>query len=191
MLRFFWSILLCLLPLIALCQQPATMPDKSWMQMNMDSLYRKVTGSTYMPFDVTTLEGSRLTNVSCKGKVTIINFWFEGCGPCRGEFGELNSLYDSIIKMPSVQMVAVTFDAKETLPPFIAKHQLRYPIATVESQRESKRLDYNMGYPNTIILDKQGKVAYIGMKAIGEVNEEYKVSMSKLLNIIKDCANRN
>lgn len=143
-------------------------------------------GKKYMPFDVTTLDGKRLTNASCKGKVTFINFWFEGCQPCRGEFGQLNNLYDSLKDNPHFQFIAITFDPKETLPDFVLKNNIHYPVATVEDQAESKRLDFRMGYPNSIVLDKTGKIAYIGMKAITNKDAKYEVPFSTILSVIKE-----
>ncbi len=187
------KVLLCLSLLYAgLCtaQHVPSDLDRGWIYMNIDSLYKAATGTKYMPFEVTTLDGKKFNNANCKGKVTFVNFWFEGCGPCRGEFGKLNELYDSIQHISGCQLVAVTFDDTATLPDFIQKFNLRYPIATVGDQRESKRLDYNMGYPNSIILDKQGKIAYIGMKAIGDVEEAYKVPLKKLLGIMHECSKK-
>ena len=48
------------------------------------------------PFRVISMDGKVITNESCKGKVTFISFWFEGCTGCRAEFAEMNELYDSL-----------------------------------------------------------------------------------------------
>ncbi len=153
---------------------------------DLESVYRNITGTAYVPFDLTTLDGKRFTSASCIGKVTFINFWFEGCVPCRNEFAKLNELYDSLKDNPSYQFVAVTFDEKEGLRDFIRQFGLRYPIATVNDQWEEKRLNYQLGYPTSIILDKDGKVGYIGMKGITENdNSAFAISIHTILAKMK------
>ncbi len=137
-----------------------------------------------MPFNVTTIGGKNLTNASCKGKVTFINFWFQGCAPCRGEFGKLNEIYNTYKDNPNFEFVAITFDPAATLPDFVAKNMIGYPVAAVD-QKESKRLDYRMGYPNSLILDKKGNIAYIGMKAITEKDAQYEVPLSTINSVIE------
>ena len=165
--------------------QKALPPDHSFLFMNIDSLYASCKGKPYMPFDVVTTDGKRLTNESCRGKVTFINFWFEGCEPCREEFKVLNELYKSIADKEGYEFVAITFDPATTLPDFIKKNNLHYPIATVEDRNESKRMDYRMGYPNSIILDKQGNIAYIGMGGIARKTAPYKLSLKEIKSVLK------
>jgi cytochrome oxidase Cu insertion factor (SCO1/SenC/PrrC family) len=152
---------------------------------NMDSIEKVCIGAKYLPFDVTTLDGKRLTNESCNGKVIFINFWFEACFPCRGEFGKLNELYDSLKDNPAYEFVAITFDRKETLPDFIQKTGIHYPIATVSDKVESKRLNYAMPYPSCIIVDKYGRIRYIAMKGISEKEDTYKVALQSVLTRMK------
>ncbi len=158
---------------------------KPWAYPDMDSVYRVCIGTKYVPFDVITLEGKKFNNDSCLHKVTFINFWFEGCQPCREEFGKLNELYDSLKDNPTYQFVAITFDRKETLPDFIRKTGIRYPIATVADKIESKRLNYTMGYPSSIILDRGGTIRFIEMKGIADQESSYKVALHRVLSVMK------
>lgn len=154
---------------------------QAWAYPDMDSVNKVALGAKYVPFDVTTLDGKRLNNESCKGKVTFINFWFEGCAPCREEFGKLNELYDSLKDNPGYEFVAITFDAKETLPEFIRKTGIRYPVATVGDKVESKRLNYTMGYPGSVIVDKWGRVRFVAMKGIADKADTYKMTLGDVL----------
>lgn len=126
-----------------------------------DSLQNSYTGLTYVPIDVTSLDGRHITNASLKGKITWLNFWFEACPGCRNEFEKLNKLYDSLKNDPDFQFIAITYDRKETLLPFIKQFNLHYPIATVNSQVETDRLSYTHGYPTNIVIGKDGKVALV------------------------------
>lgn len=164
-------------------QQANTLATRgSWN--NYDSIFKSHVGKTYVPFDITTTEGKHLTNQSCKGKIVILNFWFENCGGCRGEIKYLNALYDSLKKDADIEFVAVTFDKKETLPPFIKTFKLNYPIATISSQNEAYRMNYRMGFPTNIILDKSGKVAMMKM-GISDKETRFHMSMQQVYDKIK------
>src|SRR5579872_1254530 len=82
--------------------QPTT--GKSWALPNMDSIYK---GTQYVSFEMTTLDGRRLTNELCKGKVVFMDFWFEGCRGCREEFGKLNESYDSLKNNPDNKPLSI------------------------------------------------------------------------------------
>lgn len=153
--------------------------------INFDSVFKSHVGKQYVPFDITTTDGKHLTNESCKGKIVILNYWFEDCGGCRGEIKYLNALYDSLKHDPSIDFVAITFDKKETLPSFVQTFKLRYPIATIPSQYEAYRLNYRMGFPTNIIIDKTGKVAMMKM-GISEKENMLHMSMQQVYDKIAE-----
>lgn len=153
---------------------------------DMDSLYAACIGMRYQPaIGVTTLDGKRFTNASFTGKVTLLNFWFEGCWACRIELPKLNELYDSLKTDPQYQFVSITFDSVNTLPDFIKKNGIRYPVATTMSKAESKKLNYTMGFPSSIILDRNGKIAFIATKAIADKEGDYRVNIHRILAIMR------
>lgn len=183
------SFLLFVLCEAAIGQTPHSKTGKLWALPNMDSIYK---GSAYVPFEMTTLDGRRLTNELCKGKVVFMDFWFEGCRGCREEFGELNELYDSLKNNPDYIFVGVTFDKPETLPEFIDKYKLRYPIASV-SEDAIKEMNYKEGFPTKVIIDKNGNIAYLGMISIGSVDNPKQYGSMTIPTVLKkmNCLAKN
>jgi len=154
--------LISFLIIFLLCTTVVSAQQKnSYKKPDYDSIQNSYVGLTYVPIDVISLDGRHITNASLKGKVTWLNFWFEACPGCRNEFDKLNKLYDSLKNDPDFQFIAITYDKKETLLPFIKQFDLHYPVATVNSQIETDRLSYTHGYPTNIIIDKDGKVALV------------------------------
>ena len=49
-------------------------------------------GHAYPNFKITN-EARTIDNQSLRGKVVLINFWFEGCHPCMAEMEALNNLF--------------------------------------------------------------------------------------------------
>lgn len=189
-MKQFIIALLLLTAQVANAQQQSTdtYSRESWN--NFDSIFKSHVGKQYVPFDITTTDGKRLTNESCKGKIVILNYWFENCGGCRGEIKYLNALYDSLKHDPSIEFVAVTFDKKETLPAFIQTFKLRYPIATIPNQYEAYRLNYRMGFPTNFIIDKAGKVAMMKM-GISEKETMLQMSMQQVYDKIAKLKSTN
>jgi thiol-disulfide isomerase/thioredoxin len=68
--------------------------------INLDSLIAvqnekkaALTGKPYPGFFA--LAGNKeISNISLKGKVVFINFWFASCAPCIAEMEDLNKLYN-------------------------------------------------------------------------------------------------
>jgi cytochrome oxidase Cu insertion factor (SCO1/SenC/PrrC family) len=141
-------------------QQSDIKAKSRWSFAYGDSVNNTFTGTAYVPFDITTLDGKLITTESSKGKITIFCFWFEGCTGCRAEVNELNALYDSLKNNPGYQFAAITFDDKESLPGFVTKYNIHYPIATVDKEDEFKRLNYHNGCPSLLILDKEERIQF-------------------------------
>ena len=154
---------------------------------HIDSTIKVIQGNDYMPFDITTLDGRRLTNESCKGKVVFITFWHTGCTSCLSEtqINHLNMLYDSLGNNPSFQFVSVTFNPSETAATAKNKYNMMYPVATTNNVDECYRLNYKTGFPAQLIIDKNGKVAYLGIGMIGNSDVPFAYSFQHLYAIIK------
>ncbi len=162
----------------------AAAPEKkSWAPPDYDSLYK---GKHYPAYDLTTLDGKRLTNEVCRDKVTFISFWFEGCSGCREEFEEVNALYDSLKNDPQCNFVALTFDDTTGLKAFVTKHSLRFPIATT-SQEEFRKLSYGMACPSMVMLSRNGDIGFIGIRSLTkqETTGRYVISVAGALAKIR------
>lgn len=111
------------------------------------------------------------------GKITIINFWGEWCGPCKEELPD----FDRVAKEYSQDVVVIAIHSafgKEEGPGYIKKNFPDSPILFSEDTGESGDIyslfDGGNAYPYTIILDENGviiktvvsKIHYDELKAI-------------------------
>ena len=160
----------------AMGQKSSTSKLNPWSFEYRDSVNGTYKGSEYPSFDLTTLDGRRITNESSKGKITFFSFWFESCAGCRQEIPEMNALYDSLKDNARFQFVAITFDSEESLPDFIAKFNIHFPVATVGHEEELERLNHHNGYPSLAIIDKEGRINLIG---------DSKYSVNWLLTVLR------
>jgi cytochrome c biogenesis protein CcmG, thiol:disulfide interchange protein DsbE len=95
---------------------------------------------------------------SYKGKVVVLNFWASWCPPCRDEAPVLErwqrKLRQQQASVVGVDVLDVTGDAQT----FIREHGLSYPQLRDADGSKLKRFDV-VGYPETIVLDRQGRIA--------------------------------
>ncbi|MGB1308948.1 MAG: peroxiredoxin family protein [Oceanihabitans sp.] len=117
-------------------------------------------GEPALDFIATDLSGKRYKLSELRGKVVVLNFWFTKCSPCVMEIPDLNHL-TSFYKEKEVVFLAITFNKKEIVKPFLKKHPFKYAIladanAVVDS--------YNVNsFPTNIIINKKGEIVYKGI----------------------------
>ena len=119
-------------------------------------------------------EGGEISIADCLGKVTVLNFWYTLCDPCKAELPEFNKVY---IEMQSqINMIAI--HSSSAIPvggvqKFLDddkekdKNGLKwgdYSI-TFAQDRAEYPLDTMLGgraaYPMTVIVDANGKITKV------------------------------
>jgi len=94
-----------------------------------------------------------------KGKVVFINFWATWCPPCIAEMPSINILYNKMNADKDVLFLTIEIDGnlKKALK-FMDKNQYKLPVYTPNSPMPAEFI--GSAIPTTIILDKQGQIAF-------------------------------
>lgn len=125
------------------------------------------------PVDVrgTLFDGTAVAPADFLGKVTVLNFWFAACAPCRVEAPSLEALNQEF-KSQGVQFFGVNLrDEKATADAFDKTFNLTYPSF---NDKDGAVLLAVSGLvppgavPTTLVLDKQGRVA---SRVLGEIQK--------------------
>ena len=154
-----------------------------------EELLKKQKAAIGKPFPTFVAKGQDtiVTNKALLGKTVFLNFWFEACAPCVAEFEGLNELYRRVQEDERVLFVTFTFESPETIKAVKEKYGLLFPVLSV-SPEECRRLNLNLGFPTTMIVDKEGKITYLHVggstnkKAASEwVMKEYYSRLKKQL----------
>ena len=106
---------------------------------------------------VTDLQGNKIDLKNNEGKITVVNFWFINCPPCRMEIPELNELVTKYAS-DSVRFVAIALDEKYELETFLKQMPFHYAI--VDGGRNLAGKYGIQSYPTHAVIDQQGKVYF-------------------------------
>ncbi len=114
-------------------------------------------------FDAAMEDGSTLSSSSLTGTVTVVNFWYAGCAPCREEAPVLEELYQQY-SADGVAFVGVnTRDQPATARSFAERWGTTFPTA-IDVQDSAVQLAFSGQYapnatPTTFVLDREGRIA--------------------------------
>jgi thiol-disulfide isomerase/thioredoxin len=109
---------------------------------------------TEMPaFDLHDLAGKRVTNVSLKGRPTLVNFYFAKCKPCILEVGPLNEFAAA---RPNMNFLAVTFDGTAEAREFVEKYKFKWRV--VPNARDLIDRVRVKSYPMMALFDANGRL---------------------------------
>lgn len=110
----------------------------------------------------TTFDGQLLSSDSLIGHVTVINFWYAGCAPCRAETPDLAKIA-SDYEENGVYVVGVNVrDSAATALAFARNHKLNYPsVMDIESGAVVQAYTGVVSpsaVPTTLVLNAKGEV---------------------------------
>jgi thiol-disulfide isomerase/thioredoxin len=108
-------------------------------------------------FSATTLEGARVDTASLREKITVVDFWFIGCPPCRAERPKLNDIVAEF--GDRVRFVGFALDKADALKAYQAATPFNYEIVP-DSESIAKAFGVQ-AYPNHMIIDRSGSIVWL------------------------------
>lgn len=116
-------------------------------------------------FSGTTENGDEFSSDDIVGSVSVVNFWYAGCPPCRAEAPDLVEAYDEFAPQ-GVEFFGVnTRDQVAQAEQFAKQYGIAYPsILDVVGGRSVQQAFAGQvplnAVPTTLILDDEGRVAH-------------------------------
>ena len=168
-MRFVFSTFFCLIAnfLFAQSFSAADSANDMLLKIRCPKAYAQ-TGKPLPGFSFI-YNGKVLNNDSLRGKVVMINFWFEGCHPCMAEMDALNELFEKLKSNKDFKLVSISTDNEETINRVKQKFAIKYEIIPVD-RKECSQIMFDCGFPLSIVLDKNGRINYF--HAAGSIKKE-------------------
>lgn len=113
-------------------------------------------------FESTLFDGTEIGPETWQGDVTVINFWYAACAPCRAEAPDLAEIHEEY-EDEGVQFYGVnTRDTQATAEAFERRFEIGYP--SMEDRGGDVMFamtDYvpPSAVPTTLVLDQEGRVS--------------------------------
>lgn len=128
------------------------------MQMTSQpsALAKPVVGEPFPAFSEKDVDGKTWTNEDVKGKVWVLNIWYQGCGPCRKEMPELSTWRELF---PNVLFFSATYHDEALTRKITEQHHFTW-THLIEA-RDMMSWIHGQGFPLTIVVDKQGIVRHL------------------------------
>lgn len=139
-------------------------------------------------------DGNEVTKEIFKDKkLTLVNFWFNGCAPCVGEIPHLQKLNDEIEKMGG-QVIGINTEAKvgdeeiiKEAKQILKKQGATYKNISLDPDSElGKYAEQIMSYPTSVLVDSDGNI--VGDPIVGAIDKKdtYNKVKTMIEKIIKD-----
>lgn len=122
-------------------------------------------------FSGTLSDGTEITSAEYRGSVTVVNFWYAECPPCRLEAKDLQAASEEHAP-DGVRFLGVnTRDQAPNVDSFDSTYGITYPsVLDVEDTRMQLAFAGTIApnaVPATIVLDRQGRVA---SRVLGQID---------------------
>lgn len=113
-------------------------------------------------FTGTTATGATLKASDSRGRVTVVNFWYAGCAPCRAEAPILEGLYKKY-QAKGVAFIGVNvFDQPVSALSFEKQYGITFP-SVMDVDSGAARIAFAgavapTATPTTFVLDEKGRI---------------------------------
>lgn len=95
-----------------------------------------------------------------KGRVVMLEFWGTWCGPCVRAMPGIQKLHDRYAER-GLTVLAISYEEPAVMAPFLVQNAYTMPVGS-DPQKQTIGAYGIRGWPTTVVVDKEGKVAHIG-----------------------------
>jgi cytochrome c biogenesis protein CcmG/thiol:disulfide interchange protein DsbE len=118
--------------------------------------------------------GGDVKLASYRGKVVVLNFWASWCPPCKQEAPILSRWQKRLTPSGGTIVGVDVLDVSSDAERFIADHGLDFPHLRDQDGSRLKSFEV-VGYPETIVLDRKGRIAATSRGVVDDKFFEMKV----------------
>ena len=149
-----------------------------------DSIYPPAP-SGIMQTEIKDLDGNVFKVEDKKGKVVLLNLWATWCGPCREEMPDIVAMQEKY-KDKGFEVYGLNTDdeSADDIKAFAQQMKLNYQLgyASTKMIGEFIRITRVTGIPQTIIINREGRMAFAVGGGGRKVVNDMKAAVEKIVN---------
>lgn len=142
-----------------------------WLSLQRVQQGTIVLGEPAPSFEMTTFDGELIRTRDLAGKVIVVNFWASWCNPCAEEARFLEEAWQAY--QPGGEVIFIGVDYTDVEPralAYLEKYQVTYPNGP-DLRTSISQMFRTHGVPETYIIDRQGRLAYLLIGPFGSLAE--------------------
>ncbi len=106
-----------------------------------------------------TLTGQKISLLSLRGKVVLVDFWSTSCAPCVHEMPQLADTYRQLnARGLEIIAVAASYDPPNAVLDFAQARHLPFPVALDLQEEAAQAFGGIKAVPTTFLIGRDGKV---------------------------------
>lgn len=178
---FIFTIFLILTITLLSCTSKNENTNNSFDQTLPSGFIEKDKRVEAYDFGLSTIDGGYITLNEFKGKVVLLDFWAEWCGPCKRATPIIVSLYNKY-KDKGFVAIGMNLDNEsdfDKVIDYIKQSKINYPI-TIKGFYVAQKYGIK-GIPRFFLIDKEGKIALSIEGVIPTLENDLKNSIEFLL----------
>jgi thiol-disulfide isomerase/thioredoxin len=132
-----------------------------------ETALNSVLNMSFLDFDVQTLNGTerKLSDFIGKSKYLFIDFWASWCGPCIAQKPHIENIYNTY-KSQGLDVLGVSLDRSESeWKRSVQQHKVSWEMVRAIEDTEVWSAYKINGIPYGILLDEQGVIIEVGLRA--------------------------
>jgi cytochrome c biogenesis protein CcmG, thiol:disulfide interchange protein DsbE len=102
-----------------------------------------------------------------RGQVVVLNYWASWCEPCRAESPLLERWHRRLKRNGGTVLGVDVLDVSSDAKAFVRRYGLTYPMLRDADGRTQRQLGV-VAYPETIVVDRAGRIAAIRRGPVDE-----------------------
>ncbi|ANU27736.1 TlpA family protein disulfide reductase [Planococcus versutus] len=121
-------------------------------------------------FQLTTLDGKKVTLADYQGKKVILNFWATWCPPCRAEMPHMQTYYEEQAEQENVVILAVNLTTEDKglaeIEDFVDEFGLEFAIP-MDAKGDVGATYQTISIPTSYMIDTKGRIQH---KVVGPMD---------------------
>ena len=147
-----------------------------------DSVHAKMIGNAAPDFELKKLDGTLLKLSDLRGRVVVLDFWATWCGPCVASLPKITDLGQEY-KGADVDVIAVNIEQTSAEVRGLLDRLKISPLVVLDSDGSVARAYQAQAIPQTVIIDREGKVKQVIVGGGGTTETKIRESLDGMLNL--------